>query len=254
MGDELWSGWGVRTMSTGDAGYNPLAYHNGTVWPHDNSLIAWGLARYGRWPEAQRIVQRMLQAAALLRHQLPEVFAGFRAPRRRSRSRTRPRPARRPGPPGRRCCCCRCCSASSPTAGGRRSRRWRRRELPSWAGSTPPDGRARVRPPVGRARSRTGASASRRRDAGRGVAASSPASGSRFRRPATAASSGSSRCSPTGSSTRATTSRCSPRATRARRRSSRRVFPRRRASRSGTTYSELRHALCLLRARGASST
>src|SRR6266550_9065592 len=45
MGDELWSGWGVRTMSTGDAGYNPLSYHNGTVWPHDNSLIAAGLAR-----------------------------------------------------------------------------------------------------------------------------------------------------------------------------------------------------------------
>ena len=42
MGEELWSGWGVRTMSSGDAGYNPLAYHNGTVWPHDNSLIALG--------------------------------------------------------------------------------------------------------------------------------------------------------------------------------------------------------------------
>src|SRR5438552_11030297 len=41
MGDELWSGWGVRTMSTGDAGYNPLSYHNGTIWPHDNSLVAW---------------------------------------------------------------------------------------------------------------------------------------------------------------------------------------------------------------------
>src|SRR6188472_172803 len=44
MGEELWSGWGVRTMSSGDAGYNPLSYHNGTVWPHDNSLIAHGLA------------------------------------------------------------------------------------------------------------------------------------------------------------------------------------------------------------------
>ena len=57
--------------------YNPLAYHNGTVWPHDNSLIAWGLARYGRWPEAQRIVRRMLDAAAYFDYQLPEVFAGF---------------------------------------------------------------------------------------------------------------------------------------------------------------------------------
>ena len=78
MGDELWSGWGVRTMSTGDAGYNPLSYHDGTVWPHDNSLIAWGLARYARWPEAQRIVQRMLTAAGRFGYQLPEVFAGMR--------------------------------------------------------------------------------------------------------------------------------------------------------------------------------
>ena len=77
MGQELWSGWGVRTMSTGDAGYNPLSYHNGTVWPHDNSLIAHGLARCARWPEAQRIVRRMLGAAAHFHHQLPEVFAGL---------------------------------------------------------------------------------------------------------------------------------------------------------------------------------
>ena len=77
MGDELWSGWGVRTMSSGDAGFNPLSYHNGTVWPHDNSLIAWGLARYGRWSETQRIGRRMLTAARHFHHQLPEVFAGF---------------------------------------------------------------------------------------------------------------------------------------------------------------------------------
>jgi glycogen debranching enzyme len=77
MGEELWSGWGVRTMSLGDAGYNPLAYHNGTVWPHDTSLIAWGLARYGRWAEAQRIVRRLLNASSYFDHQLPEVFAGF---------------------------------------------------------------------------------------------------------------------------------------------------------------------------------
>src|SRR5205814_8957012 len=77
MGDELWSGWGVRTMSTGDAGFNPLSYHDGTVWPHDNSLIALGLARYARWPEAQRIVRRMLTAARHFDYQLPEVFAGL---------------------------------------------------------------------------------------------------------------------------------------------------------------------------------
>lgn len=77
MGDELWSGWGVRTMSSGDAGFNPLSYHNGSVWPHDNSLIALGLMRYGRWPEAQRIVLRLFQAAEHFDYQLPEVFAGF---------------------------------------------------------------------------------------------------------------------------------------------------------------------------------
>ncbi len=78
MGDDLWSGWGVRTMSTADSAYNPLAYHNGTVWPHDNSLIAAGLGRYARWPEAQRIVQRMLMAASHFSFQLPEGFAGVR--------------------------------------------------------------------------------------------------------------------------------------------------------------------------------
>jgi glycogen debranching enzyme len=77
MGEELWSGWGVRTMGAGDAGYNPLTYHNGTVWPHDNSLIAWGLARHARWPEAHRIARRMFDASAHFAHQLPEVFAGF---------------------------------------------------------------------------------------------------------------------------------------------------------------------------------
>jgi glycogen debranching enzyme len=77
MGPGLWSGWGIRTMSTLDAGYSPLAYHNGTVWPHDNSLIAWGLARHGRWGEALRIVRRIFDAARHFGHQLPEVFAGL---------------------------------------------------------------------------------------------------------------------------------------------------------------------------------
>ena len=77
MGDALWSGWGVRTMSTADRAYNPLAYHNGTVWPHDNSLIAWGLARSARWPEAHRIIRQMLTAGRHFDYQLPEVFAGM---------------------------------------------------------------------------------------------------------------------------------------------------------------------------------
>ena len=57
-------------MSSDDRAYNPLAYHNGTIWPHDNSLIAWGLARYGRWPEAQRIVRQMLTAGRHFDYQL----------------------------------------------------------------------------------------------------------------------------------------------------------------------------------------
>jgi glycogen debranching enzyme len=77
MSGELWSGWGVRTMSTRDAAYNPLTYHNGTVWPHDNSLIALGLARYGYRAEALRIVRAMFAAAASLACELPEVFGGF---------------------------------------------------------------------------------------------------------------------------------------------------------------------------------
>jgi glycogen debranching enzyme len=77
MGPDLWSGWGVRTMSAADGGYNPLSYHNGTVWPHDNSLITWGLARYARWQEAHRICRRMLNASGHFDHQLPEVFAGL---------------------------------------------------------------------------------------------------------------------------------------------------------------------------------
>jgi glycogen debranching enzyme len=64
-------------MSAADGGFNPLSYHNGTVWPHENSLIAWGLARYSRWEEAERIIRRMLNAAGHFEYQLPEVFAGL---------------------------------------------------------------------------------------------------------------------------------------------------------------------------------
>jgi glycogen debranching enzyme len=78
LSEPLWSGWGVRTMSADDSGFNPLSYHNGTVWPHDNSLIAWGLARERRWPECQRLVRRLYDAAGHFGFQLPEVFAGLK--------------------------------------------------------------------------------------------------------------------------------------------------------------------------------
>ena len=64
-------------MSAADAGFNPLSYHNGTVWPHDNSLIAWGLAHAGRAKDAERILRRMVEAATYFDYRLPEVFAGF---------------------------------------------------------------------------------------------------------------------------------------------------------------------------------
>jgi glycogen debranching enzyme len=64
-------------MAAGDAGHNPLAYHNGSVWPHDTSLIAQGLARYGYRAEAGRLVVALVEAAAEFTAELPEVFAGY---------------------------------------------------------------------------------------------------------------------------------------------------------------------------------
>ena len=116
MGEALWSGWGVRTMSTADAGYNPLAYHNGTVWPHDNSLCAAGFARYGRWAELHRVVRRMLAASRHFDHQLPRCSPGCRGRTRRFRSAIRRRRVRRRGRPGRPCCSCSSCWACRPTA------------------------------------------------------------------------------------------------------------------------------------------
>ena len=75
--DALFSGWGIRTMSKEDGGYNPIEYHNGTVWPHDNSLIAYGLYRYGYQTEAARLASALLDAAACFNYRLPEVFAGY---------------------------------------------------------------------------------------------------------------------------------------------------------------------------------
>jgi glycogen debranching enzyme len=77
MGERLFSGWGVRTMAEGDGGYNPIGYHVGTVWPHDNSIIAWGLTRYGYRAEAARIAFAMLEAAEFFGGRLPEAFAGY---------------------------------------------------------------------------------------------------------------------------------------------------------------------------------
>ena len=76
--DDMWSGWGIRTLSTQHAAYNPLSYQLGSVWPHDNAIIANGLARYGHGRLAARIARGLLDAAQRFQHtRLPEVFAGL---------------------------------------------------------------------------------------------------------------------------------------------------------------------------------
>jgi glycogen debranching enzyme len=78
LGPDLFSGWGVRTMGAAEGGYSPVGYHTGTVWPHDNSLIAAGLARYGFLNHASQLVEAQLAAAAgLPDYRLPELFAGY---------------------------------------------------------------------------------------------------------------------------------------------------------------------------------
>jgi glycogen debranching enzyme len=75
--DAMFSGWGIRTLADGQPVYNPIEYHNGTVWPHDTSLIAAGLVRYGRRQDANRLAVALLEAAGHFGHRLPEAFAGY---------------------------------------------------------------------------------------------------------------------------------------------------------------------------------
>lgn len=72
------NGWGVRTLDEREARYNPMSYHNGSVWPHDNAMIALGLARYGLMPEAMRLFSGLFETArAMPLFRLPELFCGF---------------------------------------------------------------------------------------------------------------------------------------------------------------------------------
>jgi glycogen debranching enzyme len=77
MGPKLFSGWGVRTLAEGEARFNPIGYHVGTVWPFDNSFIAWGLRRYGYREEAMRVAAGILDAAVFFDGRLPEAFGGY---------------------------------------------------------------------------------------------------------------------------------------------------------------------------------
>ena len=115
MRHELWSGWGFRTMSTSDAAYSPLSYHNGTVWPHDTALAAWGLGRYGHWDAVHRVASALFEAARHFGWSLPRSSPASTARRRPSRSDIRLRRVPRPGRRGRPSCSSGSCSASSPT-------------------------------------------------------------------------------------------------------------------------------------------
>jgi len=77
LGPALFSGWGIRTLAEGEGRYNPIGYHVGTVWPFDNSFIAWGLRRYGFKKEAAKVAAGILEAAQFFGGRLPEAFGGY---------------------------------------------------------------------------------------------------------------------------------------------------------------------------------
>ena len=78
MDDTMFAGWGVRTVAAGESRYNPMSYHNGSVWPHDNAVIASGLARYGFTDRAAHIMTSMLDLSQLVdSNRLPELICGF---------------------------------------------------------------------------------------------------------------------------------------------------------------------------------
>ncbi len=84
MHPRFFTGWGVRTVAGEEARYNPMSYHNGSVWPHDNALIALGLSRYGMKPAVERIFTGLFEAASYMDlRRLPELFCGFRRGRGR---------------------------------------------------------------------------------------------------------------------------------------------------------------------------
>ena len=84
LGPDLFSGWGIRTVSSREQRYNPMSYHNGSVWPHDNALIALGFARCGYKTAIEPVFKAMFEAATYMElRRLPELLCGFQ--RRRGR-------------------------------------------------------------------------------------------------------------------------------------------------------------------------
>jgi glycogen debranching enzyme len=79
---DFFSGWGIRTVARGEARYNPMSYHNGSIWPHDNALIALGFARYGLKQPIDRLFEGLFHAGTYMDHRrLPELFCGFQRQR-----------------------------------------------------------------------------------------------------------------------------------------------------------------------------
>ena len=78
LGEDMFSGWGIRTVSSGEINYNPMSYHNGSIWPHDNALIAFGIQRYGNKKGVNKIFQAMMDTSLYMEDKrLPELFCGF---------------------------------------------------------------------------------------------------------------------------------------------------------------------------------
>jgi glycogen debranching enzyme len=79
LDERAFSGWGIRTLDAAEARYNPISYHNGSVWPHDNSIIAMGMARYGHKHACARLLSALYEASLHFeQRRMPELFCGFR--------------------------------------------------------------------------------------------------------------------------------------------------------------------------------
>jgi glycogen debranching enzyme len=84
MRPHFFTGWGIRTIARGEARYNPMSYHDGSIWPHDNALITLGLARYGLKHSVEAVFKGLFDTAAYMDlRRLPELFCGFQREKRR---------------------------------------------------------------------------------------------------------------------------------------------------------------------------
>lgn len=78
MEEDMFSGWGLRTLASSEKAYDPQSYHNGSIWPHDNALIAWGLKNYGYAEESNQIITGLIEASKHFDYRLPELFCGYK--------------------------------------------------------------------------------------------------------------------------------------------------------------------------------